>query len=159
MEKIYVVNKDNYVIDQKHRKEVHDERLPHRSVMFFVKDEEGNILVTKRSDNKRYYPGFWSIVLGGHVKAGDSYEESLKKESEEEIGGIEEYKFIGSFVKDIEEETEFVRLYEVIVDPRKIELCEDEFELGEFWDIEKIKKEIEKRDFLPETEIVLQYLF
>ncbi len=152
-----MVDEDNQVVDKRPRDEVHQEELPHRSVMFFVRAPNGKILVTKRSEDKEFFPGHWSIVLGGHVEAGDSYEQSLRKEMREEIGMVGEYEKVGSFVKDIAEEKEYVQLYETVVDPREIELLPDEFEEGKFWTLEKIRKELSERDFLPETEDALKF--
>ncbi|MFO7791994.1 MAG: NUDIX domain-containing protein [Candidatus Saliniplasma sp.] len=162
MEYLDVVDEQNRVIDQRPRKEVHEKGLPHRTVMFFVRSPEGKYLVTKRSEDKEFFPGYWSVVMGGHVQASESYEASLDKEMREEIGVKGDYKELGSFVKDIPEETEHVKLYEVIVEPDDIELLDKEFKKGEFWDkdmiIEELDVEVDKRKFLPETEIVLKYL-
>ncbi len=158
MEYLDVVNEENEIIEKKTRTEVHEKRLPHRTVMFFVFDTEGNILVTKRSDTKDFFPGYWSVVMGGHVTSGDGYDETLEKEMKEEIGTLGKYTEIGEFIKDIPEEVEYVRLYKVTVSPEDITLLKDEFEKGEFWTREKIEKEREKREFLPETDVVLGFL-
>ncbi|MFW6141170.1 MAG: NUDIX hydrolase [Candidatus Saliniplasma sp.] len=158
MEYLDVVNEENEVIDQRPRNEVHEKGLPHRTVMFLVRSEDGKILVTKRSYNKEFFPGYWSIVLGGHVQSGSSYEEALKKEMKEEIGVVGEYKKILFFVKDIPEETEYANLYETVVDPADINLIDEEFEKGEFWEKSKIMEELEKRDFLPETYHIIDHL-
>lgn len=158
MEELNVVDEKNKIVDTKTRLEIHKNKLPHRSVMFLVKNEENDILVTKRSHNKEFFPGYWSLVLGGHVKAGDTYESSLKREMKEEIGIIGDYNELGSFIKNIDEETEFVKLYEINVKEDDVELFKEEFEKGEFWDKKKIMKEIKRRDFLPETEQILQFL-
>ncbi|MFO7991576.1 MAG: NUDIX domain-containing protein, partial [Thermoplasmata archaeon] len=104
------------------------------------------------------FPGYWSVVMGGHVTSGDSYDETLKKEMEEEIGTLGEYTELGEFIKDIPEEVEYVKLYKVTVSPDDIELLEEEFQRGEYWTLDKIKKEKGKRKFLPETDIVLKYI-
>jgi len=158
MEYLDVIDESNEVIGKKPRKVVHEKRLRHRTVMFFVISPEGKILVTKRSDNKDFFPGYWSIVLGGHVKSGESYEEALMLEMQEELGTKGEYEKIGSFIKDIEEEIEHVHLYKVKVNPDEINLLDKEFNKGEFWKIEEIKKKIDELNFLPETEIVIEYL-
>jgi len=158
MELLDVVDKENNVIGSQPRDEVHEKGLPHRTVMFFVLDEQGRILVTKRTENKDFFPGYWSIVLGGHVKAGESYEDALLSEMKEEVGTIGEYKEIGEFIKDIEEETEHVKVYSVSIDTKKIKLCTEEVEIGEFWTKEKIKIEMNQRDFLPETYQLIEYL-
>lgn len=158
MEYLDIVNEENQVVGKESREVVHSKRLPHRTVMFFVFDQDDNILVTKRSDTKDFFPGYWSVVMGGHVTSGDGYDETLEKEMEEEIGIIGEYEEIGEFIKDIPEEVEHVKLYKVTVSPEDITLLKDEFEKGEFWEMEKIEKEREKRKFLPETDVVLGFL-
>ncbi len=158
MEYLDVVNEKNEVIDKKPRKVVHEKGLPHRTVMFFVRSHDGKILVTKRSENKEFFPGYWSIVLGGHVASGDTYEETVSKEMKEEINTLGEFKKLGEFVKDIDEETEYVNLYEVHVNKDEIKLLDKEFEKGEFWSKEKIMEELDKRNFLPETYKVIDYI-
>ncbi len=158
MEYLDVVNEENEVIDKKPRKEVHEKCLPHRTVMFFVKSKDDKILVTKRSEDKEFFPGYWSIVLGGHVVSGDTYEETISKEMKEEINTIGEFTKLGEFVKDIEEETEYVNLYQVHVNKDDIKLLDKEFEEGEFWSKKKIMEELDKRNFLPETYKVIDYI-
>lgn len=158
MEYLDVVDENDEVIDKKPREIVHEKRLRHRTIMFFVISLDDKILVTKRSENKDFFPRYWSIVLGGHVKSGESYEEALLSEMKEEIGTVGKYEKVGSFVKDIEEEIEHVFLYKVKVVPGEIELSDKEFEKGEFWDLGKIKRKREELDFLPETGGVIKYL-
>lgn len=158
MEYLDVIDENDQVIDKKTRKVVHEKRLRHRTVMFFVVSPEGKILVTKRSDNKDFFPGYWSIVLGGHVKSGETYEEALITEMNEEINTVGGYEKLGEFVKDIKEELEHVNLYKVKVEPDEIDLLDKEFQKGEFWTEEKIKSKINELDFLPETEGVIKYL-
>lgn len=157
-EKLDIVNEEDEVVGVKTRKEAHDEGLRHRSVMFFVFNHDENLLMTQRSEDKRFYPGYWSIVLGGHVTSGLSYEEALKKEMEEEIGVRGKYKEMGGFKKDIEEEKENVKLFKTEVDPEKIELSTEEFKMARFISPDEIEDIIKEKDFVPETKEVLTVL-
>ncbi len=157
-EKLDIVNEDDEIVDVKTRKEAHDKGLRHRSVMFFVFNPDGKLLMTQRSDDKRFYPGHWSVVLGGHVTSGLNYDEALEKEMEEEIGLVGDYEEIGSFIKEIEEEKENVKLYKVEVDPEKIELSPIEFERARFISQEEVEEELKDKDIVPETEQVLEIL-
>jgi len=157
-EKLDIVNEEDEIVDVKTRKEAHNSGLRHRSVMFFVLNNDGKLLMTQRSEDKRFYPGHWSVVLGGHVTSGLSYEEALEKEMEEEIGLVEDYEEIGSFAKDIEEEKENVKLYGVEVDPEDIELSPIEFERARFISLEELEDELKDKDMVPETEQVLKLL-
>jgi len=157
-EKLDIVDEDDEVVNVKTRKEAHDKGLRHRSVMFFVFNPDGKLLMTQRSEDKRFYPAHWSVVLGGHVTSGLSYDEALEKEMEEEIGLVGDYEVIGSFTKEIEEEKENVKLYKVKVDPEEIELSPIEFEKARFISPEEVEEELKDKDIVPETEQVLEIL-
>ncbi|MEF8835342.1 MAG: NUDIX domain-containing protein [Candidatus Thermoplasmatota archaeon] len=157
-EKLDIVDADDEVIDVASRDKTHTKGLRHRSVMFFVFNLDGKLLMTQRSENKRFYPSHWSVVLGGHVTSGLDYEEALEKEMEEEIGLVGYYEEIGSFAKETEEEKENVKLYIVEVDPEKVELIPTEFERARFIDLDELEKEREDKDMVPETDQVLRIL-
>ncbi len=157
-EKLDIVDEDDEVIGVKSREKAHTEGSRHRSVMFFVFNPEGKILMTKRSKDKRFYPGRWSIVLGGHVTSGFSYEEALEKEMKEEIGIVPDYEMLGSFQKDLKEEKENVKLFRTEVEPEKVELSTKEFEKAQYMDPSDLEKELESKKFVPETEDVLKFL-
>ncbi len=159
VEFVDIVDEKDEVIGRCSRDEAHSGGLRHRTVMFFALSPDNNILVTKRTKNKDFFPEYRSVVMGGHVRAGDSYEEALKQEVKEEIGTFGDYQEIGGFTKDITEETENVRLYTVKVNPERVRLSQDEFVKGVFMSLDDILKEVEHHDdFLPETEHVLDML-
>ena len=57
----------------------------HCSCALFVRD--GRVLLGRRSLTKRLYPGVWDLI-GGHARRGETPEETLLREVEEEIGSI-----------------------------------------------------------------------
>jgi isopentenyl-diphosphate delta-isomerase type 1 len=153
-----VVDEDDKVIGKASRKDCHENGLIHRSVMIFVFDSKGRVLVTKRTQNKDFFPGYYSIVLGGHVHSGESYEEAASREIEEEIGISTKPFLISFFKKRIPEERENVKVFGVVAKD-KIKLNEDELESGEFFEFEGLEERIEREEFLPETEILYSILF
>jgi isopentenyldiphosphate isomerase len=152
-----VVDEEDHVIDKASRKECHEKGLIHRSVMFFVFSEKVKILVTKRTKNKDFFPEYWSIVLGGHVGAGESFTEAVIREVEEEVGLKTVPFFIHSFKKRIPQEKENVKVYGVLA---KEEPClnEDELAEGEFLNLDELEVKLNKEKFLPETETLLPIL-
>ena len=48
-----------------------------------IENEKGQILVQKRSKNRRLFPGCWDLI-GGHVDDGDTILETISKEIKEE---------------------------------------------------------------------------
>jgi isopentenyl-diphosphate delta-isomerase type 1 len=153
-----VVDDNDKVIGQASREKCHENGLIHRSVMFFVFDSENRVLVTKRTQNKDFFPGYFSIALGGHVHSGESYEEAAVREIEEEIGISAEPYLISEFKKRIPEERENVRVYGV-TEKDNINLNKDEIEMGEFMEFNDLEDKIKNETFLPETEILYSILF
>ena len=153
-----IVNNENNIIGQATRKEAHTKGLIHRSVMFFIFNRKGELFLNKRSTKKEFDPGTYSIVLGGHVTKGDSYEETVIREAKEEAGITTKPYFITTFksrYKDKDKEN--VALFYFIVDKEPI-LDKNEIEKGNFVKIDKIKDALKKEKFIPETEILYKLL-
>ena len=59
--------------------------------------EDGKILLGLRSVDRDYYPNTWD-VFGGHVEEGETLEETLVRELEEELGVVPtRYETLGKF--------------------------------------------------------------
>lgn len=81
-----VVDKNDCVVGQATRREVHDRELLHRAVHVFVFNRSGAVFLQKRSMAKDRSPGLWDASCSGHVDAGETYDEAAKRELAEEIG-------------------------------------------------------------------------
>lgn len=68
------------------REECHKRGLWHRAVYAFIIDDDGNILLQKRSGNKKLWPNMWDVTVGGHVDAGEFGRQALIREVKEELG-------------------------------------------------------------------------
>lgn len=66
--------------------DTHRKALIHRTVHVWLVNDEGQILVQKRSKTMRAYPGYWYNSASGHISAGESSLEAAQKETKEEIG-------------------------------------------------------------------------
>ena len=58
----------------------------YRIVRVSVEDNNGNVLLQKRLDTKKTYPGCWDTSAGGNIDYGESYEDAAKRELREEVG-------------------------------------------------------------------------
>jgi len=86
MELIDVFDENNkYLGNSVERSKVHEENLWHRHVSAWIMNYDGDILLQQRSLGKKKNPGKWAKT-GGHVDAGETCEESIKREIYEEIG-------------------------------------------------------------------------
>jgi len=68
---VYDAN-DNVVIRYFNRSGIHNIRLPHRHVAYYVTDSSKRLLVELRSRRKKYNPGIWDKP-GGHTLRDESY--------------------------------------------------------------------------------------
>lgn len=68
------------------REECHKKGLWHRAVYAFIIDKNGNVLLQKRSPNKKLWPNLWDVTVGGHVISGEFGRQALIRETKEELG-------------------------------------------------------------------------
>lgn len=57
-----------------------------RVINIIIENEEGKILVPKRSSNRRIFPNCYDFSVGGFVSSGETYEQAAYRELEEELG-------------------------------------------------------------------------
>ena len=86
MELIQIVDKNgNFTGQIMDKEEAHDKNLLHNEVAAFVINDKGQVLLQKRSANKRFNPNKWALCAG-HVDAYESLENAILREIKEEIG-------------------------------------------------------------------------
>jgi len=81
-----IVDENDVVIGQAPRSEVHAKGLRHRFVTALVQNDKGEILLQWRSHRKAIFPRMFDSSVGGHVGAGQSYEQAIMQETREELG-------------------------------------------------------------------------
>ena len=85
-ERVVIVDDENREVGAVPRHEMRSRRLPHRATFILVFDRQGRLLVQKRTKTKDLYPGYYDLAAGGVVVAGESYDESARREAAEELG-------------------------------------------------------------------------
>ena len=76
----------------------HKKGLWHKAVAVFIINSKKQVLLQKRSKNKKMWPDMWDISAGGHVLAGEFGFQAIIREIKEELGlsvKKEEIIFIG----------------------------------------------------------------
>jgi isopentenyldiphosphate isomerase len=67
-----------------------------RISMVWIENSSGQVLLARRSPNKKAHPNVWGPAASGTVEKGETYESNMYKEADEEIGltGVkfEEYR-------------------------------------------------------------------
>ncbi|MEV4754090.1 NUDIX domain-containing protein [Micromonospora sp. NPDC049559] len=75
---------------------------PLRCAGALIVDDDGRIFFQRRSPHRRLFPNCWDVV-GGHLEPGETVEEALRREVEEEtgwtlshvLGAVGEYRYTG----------------------------------------------------------------
>lgn len=66
-------------------RECYDEHMYYVAVLWFV-NQEGQLLLAKRADHKVHDPSLWGPSVTGKLEDGETIEEALLRETQEELG-------------------------------------------------------------------------
>lgn len=81
-----LVDEYDQVIGRKGRSAIYAEQLSNfRVVNAFVINSRGELWIPRRAPNKRIFPLCLDMSIGGHVESGETYEEALQREAQEEL--------------------------------------------------------------------------
>lgn len=93
--------KGHYTNLQEKRNKCHEKGLWHKAVAIFVINSKEEVLLQKRSPNKKMWPNMWDVTAGGHVLAGEFGFQAVIRELKEELGielNKNDITFIGSAI-------------------------------------------------------------
>ncbi len=85
-ELLAVVDETDCVIEHRPRREIHARGLRHRAVHILVFNDQGQLLMQKRSMKKDLNQGLWDTSAAGHVDFGEDYDDCAPRELREELG-------------------------------------------------------------------------
>lgn len=152
-ELIEIVDGKDRVIGTAPRSECHgNPSLVHRVVHVVVVNVRGEILLQKRSSDKDIQPGKWDTSVGGHLDAGEDYEQAACREMKEELG-IEGYSLTRLYAyplrNEIESEnvTTYLCRYDGTIDFDPKEITE-----VRFWEPAEIEARLGSGIFTPNFE-------
>lgn len=146
MEEVDVVDKDDKVIDKVTKQEAHEKGLLHRTVISEVRDSKGRWLFVKQASD-RQDAGQYVSPVGGHVTAGETEDEALKREAFEELRLKDfTFKLVGKvifnrFVRGRQENHYFI-LYEIDSDAEPV--LNHESESYQYLTEDELKKELKE---------------
>lgn len=142
-----VVDEHDNVVRQATRREVHENDWLHRAIHVFVFNKRGELFLQKRSHLKDAHPSAWDSSAAGHLDAGESYEQSVVRELDEELGiqlqdgAVPEE--IATLPATAATGWEHVKLYRVQTG-QKLRYPRSEIETGGYFSLETIERWIER---------------
>lgn len=142
-ELITEVDQDDNFLRLRPRGDFYDDpKLIHRSSNLLLFNESGELLLQKRSRNKKWFPGLYDFSVSGTV-GDESYEECMNREVEEELGleidFDESFKYL--------HESEFGRTFKMVFvsgDTGNMKTDDFEVDLVRWINLSDLQNEIKK---------------
>jgi 16S rRNA (adenine1518-N6/adenine1519-N6)-dimethyltransferase len=106
-----VVDESDRIRRYASRSEVHGNNLRHRAVHILIFSAGGDVYVQQRSRWKDRHPLKWDSSAAGHVTAGETYDETARRELKEELGVDVPLKRISKITASRDTDDEFIWLY------------------------------------------------
>ena len=86
-EYILTVDENDNVIGKEEKVKCHlGDGILHRAFTLMVFNDKNELLITKRSQEKMLWPGFWDGSISSHVHEGETYEDAGKRRLPQELG-------------------------------------------------------------------------
>lgn len=110
-ERFPVVDKNDSVLRDASRSEVHANNLRHRAVHILIFNPAAELYLQQRSRWKDRHPLKWDSSAAGHVITAESYDETARRELKEELGISVPLKKISKLPASERTDQEFIWLY------------------------------------------------
>jgi 16S rRNA (adenine1518-N6/adenine1519-N6)-dimethyltransferase len=110
-ERFPVVDENDKILGDASRSQVHANNLLHRAVHILIFNPAGEVYLQQRSRWKDRHPLKWDSSAAGHVSVAENYDETARRELEEELGISVPLKKISKLPASERTDQEFIWLY------------------------------------------------
>lgn len=98
-EELILVDTNDEEIGYLNKKKCHDgDGLLHRAFSLFIFNDQGRLLIQKRSAHKRLWPLYWSNSCCSHPRHGESMQEAVGRRLYQELGMRSKLVFLYKFI-------------------------------------------------------------
>lgn len=112
-----IVDENDRVTGQMLRSEIYRKNLScFRVVNAFIEDDKGRLWIPRRSADKKLFPMCLDMSMGGHVMAGEIYEEAFARELREELhmeATEQDFQMIGHLTPNDHGVSAFMKVYRI----------------------------------------------
>ncbi len=135
-------------------------QFPHKGALVIPRTAGGKIILARRAADKHPFPNVWVCAAGGHVSAGETFEETAEREMLEEIGIRVPVSFVSATKHDTPQERVLLHTFttqqELDVDSFTLDLTEVQY--CKAFTIEEVLRMIETtpHDFAPTFRTIFQ---
>ena len=148
-----IVDENGKVLGLQARRECHgNPALIHQAVHLLVFNAAGELFLQRRVKTKDIQPGKWDSSVGGHMQPGETPEQAVRREAEEELGLHDAVIHPAySYLWRSPRESELIRTY-LAISEGPFTLQASEIEEGRFWSPGEIRANLGKDVFTPNFE-------
>jgi len=98
-EKLILVDENDNEIGNLSKDECHDGRGQlHRAFSLFIFNDDGEVLLQQRSEQKRLWPLYWSNACCSHPRRGEDMKTAINRRLQQELGLASELRFLFKFI-------------------------------------------------------------
>ena len=156
MEMMDIVNENDQVLGSTSREEIYAKQHYHRIAHVIIFNNKKEMALQLRSKTISFCPGHWTTAVGGHVQAGETYEDAALREYKEELGTTSKLKFIAKDYYAPPERKKFLGIFETTYNgPFKLE--KGKVDKVEYFSLKKIQEMLDSGEkFHPELTFILK---
>lgn len=160
--KIIIVDENDKIIGYKDRDAL-DKGDIYRVSALWITNSNGEVLLARRHHTKSHHPKKWSTAVAGTVEEGETYEENIIKEAEEELGLKNIKPKLSYETKTDNEYHHFAQWYTLNIDRdiNEFKIQEDEVEEIKWFSPEEAKKYLQEHpeEFVPSMKKYFELFF
>jgi isopentenyl-diphosphate Delta-isomerase len=98
MEHVILVDREDHALGTMEKMEAHQKGVLHRAFSVLLFDQQGRLLLQKRSQNKYHSSGLWTNTCCSHPLPGETLEDATRRRLREEMGIDLQPAFSYSFI-------------------------------------------------------------
>lgn len=159
------------------RDEIHKKGLWHRAIIVAIVNENNQVLLQQRSEDKEKNAGMWDISVAGHISAGQDSLSAAAREINEEVSvllgyrtEVKDFRYMYCFRKEEKFSDDFIerQFYDFFilrttgVDDNTLNFQESEVQAVKFVDLTELQNMIDNKEIVDRNEVyrvLINYLF